>query len=81
MLADLAVTEPEAFAALVKAASEALPAGFLTSDVRAAPPLGPQPRVARLARLAGQRSARIDEGAFVVEGPTLLERPWPPAPG
>ena len=30
------------------------------------------PRVQRLRRLLGRRSARRDEGAFVVEGPTLL---------
>lgn len=30
------------------------------------------PRIQRLRRLLGRRSARVDEGAFVVEGPSLL---------
>jgi RNA methyltransferase, TrmH family len=36
-------------------------------------PLGPtNPRIQRLRRLLGRRSSRVDEGAFVVEGPTLV---------
>lgn len=36
-------------------------------------PLGPSnPRIQRLRRLAGRRSARVEEGAFLVEGPTLV---------
>jgi RNA methyltransferase, TrmH family len=36
-------------------------------------PLGPtNPRIQRLRRLLGRRSSRTDEGAFVVEGPTLV---------
>lgn len=30
------------------------------------------PRVRRLRRLSGRRSARLDDGAFVIEGPTLV---------
>ena len=30
------------------------------------------PEIQRLRRLLGRRSARVDEGAFVVEGPGLL---------
>ena len=32
------------------------------------------PQVQRLRRLLGRRSARLDEGAFVVEGPSLVRR-------
>jgi RNA methyltransferase, TrmH family len=36
-------------------------------------PLGPtNPRIQRLRRLLGRRSSRIEEGAFVIEGPTLV---------
>ena len=35
-------------------------------------PVAPQSRVQRLRRLASRRSARVEERAFVIEGPTLL---------
>jgi TrmH family RNA methyltransferase len=36
-------------------------------------PLGPNnPRIQRLRRLLGRRSSRRDEGAYVIEGPTLV---------
>ena len=69
VLADLAVTDPAAFGALVeaaKAASERPP----TLPARRSS----NPRVQRLRRLLGRRSARYEEGVFVVEGLGLLRQ-------
>ena len=81
VLADLAVTDPAAFAALVEAASTAArrrAGGRAQGDqlpeasalTRPRPSTNPQ--VQRLRRLLGRRSARRDEGAFVIEGPALV---------
>ena len=64
ILADLAVTDAAAFGALVEAAeASGLEAAGLTGARRFT-----NPKVQRLRRLLGRRSARREEGAFVVEG-------------
>ena len=77
VLADLAVTDPEAFGALVRAAQDALPAErargrgrFLLSQRLAFT----HRRVRRLRGLLQKRSARWTERAFVAEGAELLRR-------
>ena len=37
-----------------------------------APLAASNPRIRRLRRLSGRRSARLDDGAFVLEGPVLI---------
>jgi len=74
VLADLAVTAPEAFASLVKVAEEAWP------PPRRPPRPAPDPggtafthqRVRRLRQLLRKRSLRAAEHAVVVEGAELL---------
>ena len=73
-------SEPAAFSALVEAATEALDEPRrarlgLTATLDGADPVGARhPSVQRLRRLSGRRSARLDEGAFVIDGPILLAR-------
>ena len=69
ILADLAVTDPAAFASLVEAAKSApLSRPVVTRSSALA---FTNPKVQRLRRLLGRRSSRSDEGAFVVEGAVL----------
>ena len=79
VLADLAVTDPDAFGALVQAAQDALPAPTrLGQGGRRGRFLLSQPlafthrRVRRLRSLLQKRSTRWSEGVFVAEGAELL---------
>ncbi len=80
VLADLAVTDPEAFSRLVGVATSALADGDV--DPGGGGGRGPllttalafrHQRVQRVRRLLARRSTRRSEGAFVVEGVKLLE--------
>ena len=69
VLADLAVRDAAAFGALVTTAREALEAAS-----RAPAPLGPRHRRVKRLRVAHPRpEPRRAEGAFVIEGPRLLD--------
>ena len=81
VLADLAVTDPDAFAQLVAAAKAALAdatvgprwsAGGRTTALLTTALAFRHQRVQRLRRLLARRSVRRSEGAFVVEGVKLL---------
>ena len=82
VLADLAVREPAAFTALVAGGHRGLGQGERLSR-RPAGAARPRsvpviPSVQRLRRLSGRRAARLEEGRFVIDGPTLLPMPWRP---
>ena len=75
VLADLAVTDPEAFGALVRAAQDALPApqGNRRGRFLLSQPLAfTHRRVRRLRSLLQKRSTRWSERVFVAEGAELL---------
>ena len=70
ILADLAVTDDAAFGALVgRRDAKALGAAQRPPEPRLA---FTNPKIQRLRRLLGRRSARQEEGAFVIEGAALL---------